>query len=138
MTQSPEYRRLVRLAAGYNRKARMYGSRGTVTADDLMVLSVSSPQCEYCGVSIETGHGSFDHAIALDRGGRNAIENMKRCCLTCQRRKFTKSPAEYMAHQDLVSTCQVCGREFQPRWAEYQRGVARTCSRSCAARKRWL
>lgn len=138
MAQTPEYRRLVRLAAGYNRKARLYGARGTITAATLQYIAQTNQTCAYCGIWLEDGQGSFDHAVALNNLGRNDETNVVRCCLTCQRQKFTKTPAEYAAHQELRVQCAVCGTEFQPRWAEYRRGAATVCSRSCAARKRWM
>lgn len=135
--QSPEYRRLVRLAAGYNRKARTYGLRGRITADELLMVEMTHSECAYCGIALEIGHGSFDHIKAFDAGGENDITNIARCCMTCQRRKFTKSPDEYAQHQELTVQCSVCGSSFQPRWAEYKRGMGKVCSRSCAAKSRW-
>lgn len=135
--QDPEYRRLVRLASGYNRKARRFGVRGTITADDLLAIEYAIPDCAYCGIRLEPGHGSFDHVIPFKSHGPNEVGNITRCCLTCQRRKFTKTPEEFAAHSTLIVACTVCGKEYQPRWAEYQRGMARVCSRSCSAHKRW-
>lgn len=135
--QTPEYRRLVRLAASYNRKARRFGVRGAVSADDLLFIEETIRECAYCGISLEAGHGSFDHIVPFKSHGPNEVANITRCCLTCQRKKFTKTPEEFAAHAALTVACVVCGNEFQPRWAEYQRGMARTCSRSCSGRLRW-
>ncbi len=137
MRQDPELRRLVRLAGGYNRKARAYGVRGTMTGAGLMLIESLIDHCAYCGITLEPGHGTFDHVVPFDRGGTNEFHNITRCCTTCQRNKFTKLPQEYATHQSLRVQCAVCGREFQPRWAEYQAGRARVCSRSCAAKSRW-
>ena len=138
MTQSAEYRRLVRLAAGYNKRAAKFGRRGRITAVELWALENETWHCHYCGIELAFGQGSFDHVVAFDRGGENTYLNIARCCLTCQRQKFTKTPAEYEEHQDLIVSCSVCGKTFKPRWAEYQRGDARVCSRSCAGRRRWV
>ena len=135
MTQHPEERRLNRLAASYNKKARQFGVPGVITAVD---LARKPRRCMYCGISLEVGQGTFDHMIPFDKGGTNEDFNIVRSCLTCNRKKFTKSPAEYEAHQELVVACVVCGKEYKPRWGEYINGRARVCSRGCAGRKRWM
>lgn len=135
--QSPEQRRLIRVAAAMNAKARRLGRPGRIDWTDLHRLEAGGRPCFYCGIFLEEGHGTFDHAQALDAGGPNNPMNVVRCCTTCNRRKFTKTPAEYAAHQELEVACVVCGKVYKPRWAEYQNGRARTCSHACAARKRW-
>ena len=133
--QTTEQRRLIRLAAAYNQKAARLGVPGIVSASDLFQKPRS---CRYCGIGLEPGQGTFDHVMPFDRGGTNDNDNIVRCCLTCNREKFNKTPAEFTAHQQLTVSCLVCGKEYKPRWAEYQNGRARTCSPSCAAKKRWM
>lgn len=137
MTQTAEYRRLVRLASGYNTRARKIGAIGVVTADDLMFIELAEDSCNYCGIGLEVGMGSFDHIISLHLGGRNVRTNITRCCSTCQRSKFTKTASDFAEHSVLLVSCEVCGLKFKPRWGEYKRGAAKTCSRSCSAKKRW-
>lgn len=137
MPQHPEIRRLTRLATGMNKRARMALAPGTITAGQLLMIELSQMSCYYCGVALAVGGGQFDHKVALDKGGRNTFVNVVRCCTICNRRKFTKSPAEYAEHRERVVVCEVCGTEFQPRFAEYRRGNARICSRRCSALKRW-
>lgn len=138
MVQSKEQRRLIRLAASMNKKARRLGAPGLLTAEDLARISIKQKTCRYCAIRLEIGQGSFDHIIAFDRGGANAFHNVTRCCFDCQRSKFTKTEAEYAKHRSLTVTCHVCGTEFKPRWGEWINGRARVCSRRCAARSRWL
>jgi hypothetical protein len=138
MGQTKEQRRLIRLAASMNKKARRLGAPGLLTAEDLARIALKSKTCRYCGVRLEIGQGSFDHIIAFDRGGANAFHNVTRCCFACQRSKFTKTEAEYAKHRSLIVSCSVCGTEFKPRWGEWINGRARVCSRRCAARSRWL
>jgi HNH endonuclease len=135
--QGAERRRLVRLASAINTKARRLGARGRISPEDLARIQLQQDQCEYCGVKLEIGQGSFDHRIAYDRGGQNILSNVTRCCFTCQREKFTKSVSEYDEYKTLTSKCVVCGKEFKPRWGEWKRGRARTCSHQCAAKLRW-
>jgi 5-methylcytosine-specific restriction endonuclease McrA len=135
MAQHPEERRLNRLAASYNKKGRKYGVPGTVTAVSLARKPLT---CHYCGIGIEVGQGTFDHVIPFDKGGDNRDDNIVRSCLTCNRRKFVKSPAEFAQHKDLIVSCSVCGKQYQPRWGEWINGRARVCSRVCAGKKRWM
>lgn len=133
--QTAEQRRLLRLASAYNKKARRLGVPGVVTAVD---LARKAPFCFYCKIGLEVGQGTFDHIIPFDRRGTNENHNIARCCITCNREKFNKTPEEFEAHKELIVACVVCGKEYKPRWAEYQNGRARTCSPSCAAKKRWI
>lgn len=120
-----------------NAKARRLGRPGRIDWSDLYRLESGETFCFYCHILLEEGHGTFDHAHALDVGGPNEPSNVVRCCTTCNRKKFTKTPAEFAAHQALEVACVVCGKLYRPRWAEYTNGRARTCSHACAARKRW-
>jgi hypothetical protein len=135
MTQHPEERRLNRLAASYNKKAAQYGVPGFATSSS---LARKPMECNYCHIGLEVGQGTFDHVKPFGKGGTNEDWNIVRSCLTCNRKKFTKTPAEYAEHQVLVVACSVCGKEYHPRWGEYINGRARVCSRVCAGKKRWI
>ncbi len=135
VTQHPEERRLNRLAASYNKKAARYGVIGVISAVDLARKPL---KCEYCGIGLEVGQGTFDHVKPFGKGGTNESTNIVRSCLTCNRKKFTKTPQQFAEHQNLVVSCVVCGKQYQPRWGEYINGRARVCSRVCAGRKRWM
>jgi HNH endonuclease len=138
MTQSDFVRRLVRLAGAINQKAAKLGLPGRLIADDLFAAYArSGGRCPYCGIGIEPMSCSFDHVIPLSRGGANAADNLAACCLTCQRVKFDKTESEFSFYRTLMSTCEVCGRQFKPRWSEWKAGRARICTRRCSARKRW-
>lgn len=128
-------RRLGRIAAGFNSKARRLGRRGVVLWTHLYALPLS---CYYCGIGLSQMDGSFDHMIAFDQGGSNDPSNIVRCCLSCQRRKFTKTEAEFAEHRTMTAICATCGKVWQPRYAEQKRGMARYCSRSCSAKSRWM
>lgn len=136
--QSREERRLRRLALSANDKARRLGARGTITAEDLAQLELNEKNCRYCGIELKIGQGSFDHMLAYARGGTNTPQNLARCCLTCQREKFTMTEDEWMAFRLLTVTCKVCKKEWHPRHSEWKIGKAQTCSHACAARWRWM
>lgn len=129
-------RRLGRIAAGFNAKARRLNRRGVVLWTHLAVLA---DECFYCGIGLSKMEGSYDHVLPWDRGGSNDPSNIVRCCLDCQRRKFNKTPEEFTEHEGMVVTCALpeCSNTFKPRYAEAKRGMARYCSRSHAAKSRW-
>lgn len=138
MTQTAEQRRLVRLAGRMNARARRYNS-GHIAASDLAGVVLASSECFYCKIGLEIGQGTFDHKLALDKGGLNAPSNIVRCCYTCNRRKFTKTPEEFAGYDDLTVTCALpgCGKVFKPRYAEWANGRAKFCSLSHAAKSRF-
>lgn len=114
-----------------NSRARKYRAPGVI---GWQVLASKGDRCHYCDVMLTIDQGTWDHAIAFDAGGTNWPDNIVRCCTDCQRRKHTKTPSEFAAHQGLIVTCARpdCGKTYQPRWAEYQNGRARFCSHACA------
>lgn len=130
-------RRLQRISAAFNSRARQRGVRGVVTAE---MLATMPPRCAYCSIGLSLADGTFDHVIPFDRGGDNTLNNIVRCCIDCNRRKFTKSMAEFATHESLLVTCALpgCDRQWQPRYAEHLRGMAKYCSRSHAAKSRWV
>lgn len=136
MTQTAAHRRLVRLSGSMNRKAATLGVHGRISVEELLLIEQSGTTCFYCGISLS--EGTFDHVIPFHAGGSNTFSNLVRSCLTCNRRKYTKRPDEFESHQNLVVACRVCGTEYTPRWGEWVAGRARLCSRSCAARSRFM
>ena len=135
--QSAEQRRLIRIAAAMNSKARRLGIQGHISWHELAVIAQVTPECAYCGIGLEQGQGTFDHALALERRGANDTSNIVRCCITCNRSKFTKTPEEFAVAQQLLARCAVCETVYKPRWAEWVNGRARTCSHACAGKLRW-
>jgi hypothetical protein len=128
-------RRIQRIASSFNAKARKNHAPGVVTWEMLASLPA---YCRYCGIGLDLEHGTWDHYVAFDRGGDNWITNIVRCCTTCQRTKFTKTEAEFAEHKGMLVTCKRpgCGNQYKPRWAEWQRGMARYCSLRCAGSAR--
>lgn len=124
-------RRLQRIATTFNAKARKQHVPGVISWEMLAALGT---RCAYCGIEIDLDHGSWDHVVPFSKGGVNTLVNLVRCCTTCQRAKFTKTPLEHAQAQSLVVQCARpgCGQTFKPRWAEHQRGMARFCSHRCA------
>lgn len=138
MPQSALQRRLQRLAHAINTKAERLQAYGRISSIDLAVIARDHPRCAYCGVGLDPNQGTFDHVIPFHRGGRNAPDNLVRCCYTCNRQKFTKTPDEYTDYLATTVTCPIDGIEFRPRWSQLTTGNGRYCSRRCAAKSRWL
>jgi hypothetical protein len=136
VTQTAARRRFGKLAAAINQKAARLRVSGRLTADDLAwVYLEADRRCQYCGIDVTPGGVSFDHIVPWARGGSNSRSNLACSCITCQRTKFTKSPAQLAEYQALTVRCEVCQREFRPRWADWIRGYGRTCSRVCSGTK---
>lgn len=124
-------RRLQRIASTFNARARKHRVPGVVSWQ--MLLSLGNT-CYYDGTQLTVNDGSYDHVLAFDSGGTNVITNIVRCCMTCQRTKFTKTPDQFAQHRALTVTCARpgCGVTYQPRWAEWINGRARYHSHACA------
>ena len=50
--------------------------------------------CQYCGDGFPTSELTFDHVVPVAQGGRKDWENIVTCCVTCNRRKGGRTPAE--------------------------------------------
>ena len=50
--------------------------------------------CQYCGEAFPTSELTFDHVVPVAQGGRKDWENIVTCCVTCNRRKGGRTPAE--------------------------------------------
>ena len=50
--------------------------------------------CQYCGDSFSTNDLTFDHVVPVAHGGRKDWENIVTCCVTCNRKKGGRTPAE--------------------------------------------
>ena len=51
-------------------------------------------RCQYCGHLFPTSDLTFDHVVPVAQGGRKDWENIVTCCVTCNRRKGGRTPAE--------------------------------------------
>ena len=50
--------------------------------------------CQYCAEAFPTQELTFDHVVPVSQGGRKDWENIVTCCVTCNRRKGGRTPAE--------------------------------------------
>ena len=54
--------------------------------------------CQYCGDVFPTSDLTFDHVVPVAQGGRKDWENIVTCCVSCNRRKGGRTPAEAGMH----------------------------------------
>jgi 5-methylcytosine-specific restriction endonuclease McrA len=50
--------------------------------------------CQYCGHAAPASDLTFDHVVPVAHGGRKDWENIVTCCITCNRRKGGRTPAQ--------------------------------------------
>lgn len=50
--------------------------------------------CQYCHEQFSTAELTFDHVVPVAQGGRKDWENIVTCCVTCNRKKGGRTPAE--------------------------------------------
>jgi 5-methylcytosine-specific restriction endonuclease McrA len=51
-------------------------------------------RCQYCARVHSTHELTFDHVLPVSQGGRKDWENIVTCCVSCNRRKGGRTPAE--------------------------------------------
>src|SRR6267143_1939061 len=54
--------------------------------------------CQYCGDDFPPSELTFDHVVPVAQGGRKDWENIVTCCVTCNRKKGGRTPAEAGMH----------------------------------------
>ena len=62
------------------------------------IYARDSYKCQYCGDKQPTSELTFDHVVPVARGGRKDWENIVTCCITCNRKKGGRTPAEARLH----------------------------------------
>lgn len=50
--------------------------------------------CQYCGKKGTTPELTFDHVVPRARGGKTNWENIVACCVSCNSKKHSRTPAE--------------------------------------------
>jgi 5-methylcytosine-specific restriction endonuclease McrA len=68
--------------------------RGGVKFSRINVLSRDSLRCCYCGEKKKARELNYDHVVPRSRGGKTVWQNIVTSCLTCNRRKGNRTPAE--------------------------------------------
>ncbi len=58
------------------------------------IYARDSYTCQYCSESMPSGELTFDHVVPVAQGGRKDWENIVTCCISCNRKKGGRTPAE--------------------------------------------
>lgn len=53
-------------------------------------------RCTYCGEELTEQTATIDHRVPISRGGPDTDRNKTTCCMTCNKRKFRKTVAEFI------------------------------------------
>ena len=51
-------------------------------------------RCQYCGLGHPIGDLTFDHVVPVSQGGKKNWENIVTSCISCNRRKGGRTPAQ--------------------------------------------
>lgn len=99
---NPERARdLFRLARS-RRRARIKGSEGSHTLEDLAdIFEAQRGRCAYCRVKL-TGKKHVDHIVPLARGGSNGRGNLQYLCPPCNQSKSAKDPIAFARERGLL------------------------------------
>lgn len=86
-----------------NRRARLRGSTGKHTAQDVLnKLQEQGGACFYCGCDVTVNH-TVDHYVPVSKGGSNGPENIVIACQKCNYSKQDKLPGEFFKYLQEVS-----------------------------------
>lgn len=79
----------VMLARKHRRDAKIAGvmSDGSVTAQALKDMWISTEECLYCGIKLSRWNKSVEHMHPMSRGGYHAVGNVVIVCSACNERK---------------------------------------------------
>lgn len=89
---NPEYYRM----ASRSRRARKKAAEGSYTKEQWEAkIKAHKGRCHWCQQRID-GTPHADHLIALAKGGSNDISNIVPACKSCNCKKHTKLPWEFM------------------------------------------
>jgi 5-methylcytosine-specific restriction endonuclease McrA len=82
----PSVVRLLRFVRNKRRQVVQFTRANIYTRDDYT--------CQYCRQSFSTNELTFDHVLPVSRGGSRNWSNIVTCCITCNRKKGSRTPEE--------------------------------------------
>lgn len=90
-------------AAKRNRKARVRNAPGSHTGADInSIFKAQRGKCAYCRSSFSKVPKHVDHIIALVNGGSNYPSNLQLLCDTCNQRKNSSDPIEFVRTMGML------------------------------------
>lgn len=88
------------------RRARILGAISDVGLNIPTLRKIHGDYCYFCGVllvfegwnqsAIDPKYATHEHLIPLSRGGNNTFDNSALSCISCNKRKHTKTAEEFM------------------------------------------
>ena len=87
-----------RRSSGCCATSRSSGNIDYVPFSRANIYARDDHSCQYCGEVFPTAELTFDHVVPVAQGGRKDWENIVTCCITCNRRKGGRTPAEAGMH----------------------------------------
>jgi len=110
------------LAASFSKRFKKLGDTTKLSAKDIKEWLVQVPSvCHYCGIGLDKKNFGVDHAIAVARGGINAISNLRQCCRGCNTAKGAYSEVQFRELLALISKWDDGGKALL---AQLKRGFA--------------
>ena len=82
----PSVVRLLRFVRSKRRQVVQFTRANIYTRDNYT--------CQYCRESFSTNELTFDHVVPVSRGGARSWDNIVTCCVTCNRKKGSRTPDE--------------------------------------------
>ena len=89
--------KLIKANANHKRRAVIKG--GSVSTEELQQLIDDNTKCFYCGCVVTDDNRHIDHFIPLSKGGLHDLHNLVVACATCNLKKGTKMPEEFITQQ---------------------------------------
>ena len=103
--QTPEGK-AARVNGERRRRVRKMGCDAIATAKQVSELLTNARGCFYCEAPFGAGNApTVDHVVPLARGGAHSVDNLVAACGTCNARKGTMLPHEFMAKSSLSAMC---------------------------------
>jgi 5-methylcytosine-specific restriction endonuclease McrA len=84
-----------------NRRAKVKGSGGEHTIDDIVMLErYQGMKCAICNCELKSYH--VDHIVPISKGGGNDFYNLQLLCAPCNLSKNDTDPIEYNQQRGLL------------------------------------
>lgn len=87
--------------SSHTRRCKLKYSK--LTKDMYYLLILSTDTCTCCKKDLLTNKFEIDHIIPIKNGGTNNIENLQLLCISCNRKKHTKSMDEFKKDLELLN-----------------------------------
>ncbi len=99
----PEQVREFARVGGRQRRARLMGARGRLTArDEAGIWAAQRGRCGYCRQRVARPAAHLDHIVPLAAGGAHDRRNVQFLCAPCNLRKGARDPVDFARSMGLL------------------------------------